>query len=660
MLLNIAVFKPLRRTFAYLPPQGVDIRSIQPGMRVRVPFRNKEEIAIILNIQTNSEIPLHKLKRAREIIDEAPILGEEMLNLCIFASDYYHAPIGEVFMAALPKVLRQGKSVGFKLPKIEKHQGLEKKLILSEEQKLAVHSVVTSLNQFNIFLLEGVTGSGKTEVYLQTIEAVLAQNQQALILVPEISLTPQILARFQARFAVPIVSLHSDQSDGKRMQAYLAAQNGKAKIIIGTRSAVFTPFANLGLIVIDEEHDHSFKQQSGFRYHARDLSIIRARNSHLPIMLGSATPSLETYLNVEKNRYRHILLRNRAANAALPTVNVVNMANTIIEEGLSENLHLAIRQHLTAGHQVLIFLNRRGYAPMLYCPNCQLVMQCKRCDANLVYHASTESLRCHHCEKTTLIPKHCPQCQISSLVAIGMGTQRIEQSLKKLFEAVPIIRIDRDNTQRKGELNALLKKMLEPGPAILLGTQMIAKGHHFPNVTLTCILEVDAGLLSADFRALEQVAQIIMQVGGRAGRGDKPGTVLIQSRFPEHPLLCLLLEKGYSDFAKRLLKEREQNELPPYRAHALFKAEAYDEKKAELFLNLIKTLSHDKAFATGIEMNGPYTPFLAKKKGLHAKHLLISSPRKNLQIYLKNIMPYLNKTNSQITKWILDVDPIEI
>lgn len=427
---------------------------------------------------------------------------------------------------------------------------------LSSAQQHAVDSVAAAYGTFAAFLLDGVTGSGKTEVYLQLIEPLLTARQQVLVLVPEIGLTPQLVERFQRRFGVTIAVLHSGLNDTQRLHAWQQAARGTAQLIVGTRSAIYTPLVRPGLIIVDEEHDASLKQQDGFRYSARDLAVWRARQLNIPVLLGSATPSLESLFNVQQERYRHLHLPERAGAAAAPAMRLLDLRNQAMRELLSKPLMDAMDWHLERGGQILLFLNRRGFAPVLLCHACGWVAECARCDARMTLHKHSSTLRCHHCGSQRRIDVICPTCESSKLIGIGEGTERIEQVLQERFPDHRVLRIDRDTTRRKGQLDDALSDARNGRARILLGTQMLAKGHHFPAVTLAAILDADQGLFSADFRAGERMAQLIIQVAGRAGRADKPGEVVIQTHHPEHPLLCQLVEQGYAAFAEAALQER--------------------------------------------------------------------------------------------------------
>lgn len=660
-ILRIALPTPLRRLFDYLPPQDFDLTKITPGSRVAVPFQSRTLVGILISIESESSVPTKKLKQAITVLDHAPILPDDVYKLCHWAADYYHYALGEVLSAALPTWLRKGKesTIETKLKKPSRHEA-PMLPTLNDAQQQAVTAITNAANTFKAFLLDGVTGSGKTEVYLRAINEVLANGQQVLVLVPEISLTPQTVARFKTRFNVPIVTLHSSVSEKAKFVAWSAAKSNEAKIVIGTRSAIFTPFHHLGLIIVDEEHDTSFKQQDRFRYHARDLAIMRANLNHIPIVLGSATPSLETLLNVKRKRYDYLSLPERAGVAELPQFQLIDIKQSKLEDGLSAPLLQAMQDHLSQGNQVMLFLNRRGFAPVLYCTNCAWMVGCKRCDARMVYHRSPVKLQCHHCDTFSVIPKCCEKCGGTNMQPVGVGTQRLEQTLANHFPDVPIIRVDRDSTRKKGAMQAMLEQIHQQPKAILLGTQMLAKGHHFPQVTLVGMIDADSGLFSADFRAAEQMGQLLLQVSGRAGREEKRGTVVIQTRHPNHPLLQLLIQKGYHSFSQTLLGEREQALLPPFSYFAVFRAESRAEQQASDFLTSIKQLFDE--FNQVVTVLGPVPAMMAKRKGLYCQHLLLKTNKRSaLQQFLKTILEKIEANPlSHSVKWLLDVDPVEV
>ncbi len=442
-------------------------------------------------------------------------------------------------------------------------------LALNAEQQRAVDLIKQSKG-FSPILLVGVTGSGKTEVYLQSIEQALADGKQVLILVPEIGLTPQLVQRFTARFNTKIASLHSGLTDRMRFDAWQSIRSGETRIVIGTRSAIFIPFANLGMIVIDEEHDPSFKQQEGFRYHARDLALVRAKQLDIPVIMGSATPALESLLNVQQGRFKELQLTQRAGRAAAPSFELLDVKGVELDTGLAPDIISRINDHITLGNQVLVFINRRGFAPTLTCQECGSTVDCTRCDARMTLHRKPPKLHCHHCDRQTPIPRHCQHCGSDQLRPAGSGTERIEQRLSELFTNTSIKRVDRDSTHSRHAFESLMNEVNSGDPCILVGTQMLAKGHHFPNVTLVVIVNTDAGLFSADVRGMERTAQLIMQVAGRAGRAERPGEVVLQTQQVDHPLLNTLVTSGYLTFAEQELMSRKQAQLPPLLFKRLF------------------------------------------------------------------------------------------
>jgi primosomal protein N' (replication factor Y) len=531
---------------------------------------------------------------------------------------------------------------------------------LNPAQQQACNAVLDQLDRFRSYLLEGVTGSGKTEVYLTLIEAVLARGEQALVLVPEIGLTPQLVDRFRRRLGVPLAVLHSGLGDRERLAAWQQARTGVAPIVIGTRSAIFTPLLRPGLVVVDEEHDASLKQQDGFRYSARDLAVWRARHLDIPVILGSATPSLESLYNVEQQRYSLLELPERTGSARLPDFEILNIREQPLEHGLSQPLMQRMRVHLDAGGQVLLFLNRRGFAPTLMCYGCDWVAECRRCDARMTWHRQDKRLHCHHCGSQRPVDTVCPSCGGSDLHPMGQGTERVEQALAEHFPDVECLRIDRDSTRRKGELKRLLARAQSGQGRLLLGTQMLAKGHHFPDVTLVGILDADHGLFSTDFRASERMAQLIIQVAGRAGRHDRPGTVVIQTRHPDHPLLQLLARRGYPEFARAALAERKAAALPPLTAIALLRAEAGTAGTAMQFLEQAhRTLAG--IGLSGVEVWGPVPAAMERRGGRYRAQLLLQSQhRGKLQLLLDQLALRLEQDrDSRRVRWSIDVDPVD-
>ncbi|SDJ26199.1 replication restart DNA helicase PriA [Pseudomonas delhiensis] len=548
----------------------------------------------------------------------------------------------------------------------EHHGGwlAQAELPLNAEQRAACEAVRAGFGAFHSYLLAGVTGSGKTEVYLQLIHQVLEAGKQALVLIPEINLGPQTLSRFERRFNARIALLHSALTDRERLDAWLAARDGQADIVIGTRSALFTPLKNPGLIIIDEEHDASYKQQEGLRYHARDLALVRARLEKVPILLGSATPSLESLHNAASGRYGLLRLTQRAGGAQAPKFQRLDVKSLPLDAGLSMPLQRAIGETLGAGQQVLVYLNRRGFAPTLLCHDCGWISQCPRCDARMTLHQGSGELRCHHCDHRERPPRQCPKCNQLDLRPVGAGTERAEERLRILFPDYPVLRIDRDSTSRKHAMRDLFATINKGEPCILVGTQMLAKGHHFPRVTLVAILDADGGLFSADFRASERMAQQIVQVAGRAGRAEEPGRVLIQTHLADHPLLVQLTEQGYFAFADQALAERRAAGLPPFCHLALLRAEAHKPGQAEGFLEeaCAEAERLQAQLGSEVELLGPVPAPMERRAGrFRAQLLLMSSARVPLHRLLSCWLPILETMpGGRQVRWSLDVDPIDL
>jgi primosomal protein N' (replication factor Y) len=528
---------------------------------------------------------------------------------------------------------------------------------LNDEQQAAV-ARVNEATGFEVHLLHGITGSGKTEVYLALANHVLAQHKQVLILVPEISLTPQLLARFSARISHPMVVLHSALTDRQRSAAWQQVAAGEARVIVGTRSAIFTPLAEPGIIIVDEEHDISFKQQEGFRYSARDMAVARAKHLNCPVVLGSATPAFESLQNASRGLYNVLPLRKRAGNARLPAMQLIDIRSVRLEAGMSPVTRRLIAETLEQGQQVMVFLNRRGFAPVMTCHDCGWVARCKRCDANMTVHAGQHRLWCHHCGSQQRIPDNCPDCHGTEMTTLGQGTEKLEHALNHFFPDIDCVRIDYDATRRKGSMEEKLERVRSGQSRLLVGTQMLAKGHDFPGVTLVVLLDIDHGLFGTDFRAAERMAQQVTQVAGRAGRGETPGRVLIQTRHPEHPLLQVLLQHGYSAFAMQSLEERRQAGFPPFAFQALIRAEAGDANQPRLFLaEAVKTAGD---WSEGMpEFWGPVPAIMQKKAGKHRFHLLLqSASRAGLHRFLDEWLEKIQQLPSaRKVRWSIDIDP---
>ncbi len=744
--IRVAIQRPIHKLLDY----SCDPKSPPtPGCRVKVSLGNYPITGIV--VETDVESEFSELKPILEILDQTPLLDNEMLKLLDWASRYYFYPKGEVLFHALPKNLRKGnKPPQLTLWSINQNAEIEAKttnkrhpptfaafldqlkrspkqselfqylwengetdgiqlqnqfgdhwrsyinqlmkkecvvsreidadyfprkkvfkqassskatLILTDEQQQCIKQIKKHFaeDELKPILLHGITGSGKTEVYLNAVKSLLADGKQILVLVPEIGLTPQLLSRFQQFYPqYSIVSLHSALSDGDRTRAWLGAKSGAIQIIIGTRSAVFTPMKNLGAIIIDEEHDASFKQQEGFLYQGRDMAIKRAFDAQIPILLGSATPSLETFHNAEQQKYHYLRLDNRPGSSNPPDLVLQDIRSLPLEAGISNLMLTEIRQHLNNHNQVMLFLNRRGFSPVLMCPNCNWHATCNNCDLGMTYHASAGKVICHHCALENPISSQCPECHSNKLTTLGQGTERIEAVLKSHFPDIPIIRIDRDSTSKKGSLEKKLHTISEGNPVILVGTQMLTKGHDFPKLTLVGILDVDQALFSVDYRSQERLVQQVIQVAGRAGRGKDKGRVILQTTQPQHPLLMNLLSQGYSETAKQLLNERTLWNYPPIGSQALIRVNAIDEKNAFSFL---KSLSEKlkELQSESVELLGPMPSPIARRANRYRFQVLLSAKnRRDLHVFLTNGFPILVKARKLGgVRWNLDIDPTD-
>ncbi len=520
-------------------------------------------------------------------------------------------------------------------------------------------SAINASRATGTYLLFGITGSGKTEVYLRRIEETLKTGKQVLLLIPEIGLTPQTLNRFTERFVTRTTVIHSGLTDKQRLSAWREARSGAAKIIIGTRSAIFTPLANPGLIVVDEEHDGSYKQQEGFRYSARDIAVMRGHLEKIPVILGSATPSLESFHNCQSGKYKLLRLTERTGGANNETYQLINLRHEKPQDGFSSRLLDTIRYELDAGNQVLMFINRRGFAPVLYCQDCQWIAACHRCDARLTYHLADQKLICHHCGTISRLIKSCGSCSSTQVLPLGLGTQRLEETLQRLFPAFPVHRVDRDSTRQKGKLEGFLKELQTGKPMILVGTQMLAKGHHFPNLTLVAMVDIDAGFFSSDYRAMEKMSQLILQVGGRSGRESKKGKVIIQTQFADQPILKTLLDEGYDAFASLILTERKQNQLPPFNFHCLIRAESTRKQRA---MNFLDDLARQPKPHRNVDLLGPVPANMEKRGGRYRAHLLVSSHSRSAlhQVIAETIKCAQASQLAKQVRWSVDVDPSEL
>ena len=682
-ILQIAIDTPLDTTFDYRYLESTEnVEQPQIGQFVRVPFGKREVAGLIVGVNKTSDIDPQKIRDVIEVRHQITALSSHWMQLCEFAAEYYQRPFGEVALPAVPKALREAK-VGTIDRAIKKMAALAKNKeaetidsaetaqhvthALNEQQQQAVDAIAAT-TAYACHLLFGITGSGKTQVYLQAAKALLektkarGESAQILILVPEINLTPQLEDQVRASFPrLNVVSLHSQLSEGERLRHWLAAHEGQADIVLGTRLAVLASMPHLKLIIVDEEHDASYKQQEGLRYSARDLAIWRARQLAIPVVLGSATPSIESWQHAETGRYKRLTLTQRAAaQATVPRVGLIDMERDKAVEGLCPSLLTALRLRLARGEQSLLFLNRRGYAPVMHCDACGWISNCRRCTAFMVLHKPERRLRCHHCSLELRVPQSCPTCGNIDIQPLGRGTQRVEEHLHTLFPEARILRIDADSTRRKGSAQEAFDSVHRGDVDILLGTQMVAKGHDFQRLTLVGVINPDTALFSQDYRASERLFAQLMQVAGRAGRAasgvGSVSEVLVQTRYPQHPLYRALMNQDYTGFAASVLEERQSAGLPPFVFQALLRAEAKTVDKALEFLTTAKTLLEHE----GIIINDPVPMTITRVAGVERAQLLLeSSSRAVLQAFLKPWMQALRESKSRL-RWSLEVDPVDI
>lgn len=530
---------------------------------------------------------------------------------------------------------------------------------LTDEQRGVLEAIAAVDPGYNAFLLHGVTGSGKTEVYMRLVAEQIRAGRQSLLLVPEISLTPQLVGRLEQRFADHLAVMHSALTDHERLDAWQRCRNGDAGLIVGTRSAVFAPLASPGLVIVDEEHDTSYKQAEGFRYSARDLAVYRAQRLGIPVVLGSATPSLESLHNAEQGRYELLRMPRRIGSAGSPAVRMIDLNHHAVRNGLSTPMLSAIEQHIGSGNQVMLFLNRRGFAPVLFCPECAVAEDCQRCDSRMTIHSASGRLRCHHCGAERALKWACASCG-AERIAVGAGTQRVSDELSALYPTVGIGRLDRDATSRRGSLERVLADLDTGKTQILVGTQMLAKGHDFPNVTLVGVLNADQGLFGTDFRSNERLAQTIIQVAGRAGRAERPGEVLIQSHFPSHPLFECLLAQDYARFAELALAERRATDWPPFSHLVLWRANAV--QRAAAFDYLRRLASAARALGAGIDVHGPAPASMERRGGRYRAQVLLQCARRGpLHSAVDALLVQARGwPEARKVRWAVDVDPTEL
>ena len=660
-VLRVALDVPVATLFDYC---DAGASPAEAGDRVVVPFGARQRVGVVVEVADSSSITASRLKPVLRVLDDAPRLSPAWLDLMRALSAYYQRPFGETVTGALPPRLRSPKPLPRRRAVGEITAGNEKHRFLPNHQPNAAQSeaiarIGAALGEFRPFLLHGVTGSGKTEVYLRLIAEVLARGGQALALVPEIALTPQLEARFRQAFPeARIAVLHSALEEAARTHAWLDAASGEAQIVLGTRLAVLTPLPRLGLVVVDEEHDTSFKQQEGLRYSGRDAAVLRAKLARCPVVLGTATPALETWFNGRAGRYEVVTLPERAVpGARLPVVSTVDLRAVITEHGLSQPALEAIRGRLGRGEQSLVFINRRGYAPVLACEACGWAAGCARCSARLVLHSTDRRLKCHYCGAEEPVPRQCPTCGNVDLRPLGRGTQRVEETLASLFPKARIVRIDRDSARRRAELVRTLEGIGRGEADILVGTQLLAKGHDFPDLTLVCVLNADSALLSTDYRAAERLFATLAQVGGRSGRREQPGELLVQTRYPGHPMFQALIRHDYAGFAESQLAERESAGFPPFVHEAALRAEAKKLAAAMAFLNAAARLLPTPR---GVQIYDPVPHVITRRAGYERAQLVVQSrSRPALQEFLRAWTGALPAAAPRNVRWHLDVDPIE-
>ena len=652
---DIAVGLPLRQCFTYKSKE-----VIKKGKRVIVPFGSKSIVGIVVKKIAKPK-SLKGLKEIISIADEHSCFNGSTFEAITWASDYYHHPIGEVFFSFMPTLLRkQNDKIIIDLDDNTEYKLNEKdkKLKLTKEQNINL-SKLNKVEKFSPSLIYGVTGSGKTEIYLQLAEKFILQNKSILILVPEINLIPQLEKRFKDRFNGDIGVYHSRQTPNQRLKIWLRSKFGGIRIVIGTRSSVLMPLKNLGAIIIDEEHDQSYKQAEGFKFSGRDLAIKRAQIENIPVFLGSATPSLQTLKLVKEKKFKKFDLLRRVDGKKPPKLIPLDISDSPLLGGIAIQTMSIIEAAINKGEQVLIFLNRRGFAPLYECDNCGWVAKCSSCESNLVFHKSKNRLICHKCESVYGVNKTCPDCHSNEINTLGTGTERVEEVLRSTFKKVPIIRMDYDSTRLKGSIEAIYEKANTSKEAILVGTQMLSKGHDFPKVTLCVILNADGGLLSPEINAIEKISQQLIQVSGRAGRNNNLAKVIIQTRYPNDENLKQIKTGDYRLVSEQCLKTNKALNMPPYSTVAILRATSPSPESCYKFLDKANNLLNDKK---NINVTGPLPSIPLKIKGNTRNHLIIKS---DTRTYLNRVLNYLTYeiqtwTETKKVKWSYDIDPYDM
>ena len=717
---EIAVPAPLHTTFEYLPHDNIAPPEV--GARVLVPFSGRESVGFFVQSREATLADPQKLKRVIDVLDHQSLIEPALLTLLRWVADYYLIPTGDALMMGLARNERKGKPswtaplnalkavasledarialarapqqlralelIGNKIRTLKdiESQGISKATLraltqtsfvekvvndtthhtekgytppLTPDQADIANSVADSLSSFTTHLIDGVTGSGKTAIYIECIKRVIDTGQQVLVLVPEIGLTPQTRSRFESALGLQVPVIHSGVSDTERSRAWAMARSGAAPVILGTRSSVFCSFKSLGLIIVDEEHDSSLKQQDHPRYSARDVAVKRGQVCNCPVVLGSATPSLETLANALNHRYHHHRLTERAAAAKLPDIKLVDTRGLALTAGLSDEAISAIETTIARGEQALLFLNKRGFARSIQCEDCGWIAECHNCDSIMAVHQSPPQLRCHHCLAHRPTPRSCGSCNSVRLTSRGVGTEQLETFLSRKMRQTPLFRVDSDSVPNLTALNALLDNIRQTPSAILLGTQMLSKGHHFPRVTCVVIVDSDGLLFSADFRAEERLLQLLTQVSGRSGRAELPGQVLIQTRSPDHPLIKHAATIPYLELARTLLDQRRALGLPPHGALGVIRADAKQERDAIEFLNQTREVLADDAIC---RLLGPMPALMTRRAGLFRYHIVVHSQLRKMvhQTLKKAINVGSNLKIGRKISWFVEIDPTEI
>ena len=659
IIVKVAVNYPLYTTFDYVAK--THHKSIVIGSRVKVSFGNKDVIGIVIDKEkkTGKVESKFRLKNIKEVIDDSPVVNDEILNLCQWASNYYQYPLGQIIFSTLPTQIKRGiKKDRINIyNKNDTKYFARKEIMLNHEQEKIYKNIKQKINDYSSILISGITGSGKTELYIKISDEIIKKKGQILIIVPEINLTPQTIDRFQEYIKSTIYSYHSSLTDKEKMTVWKLSSTNQLDIVIGTRSSIFLPFDNLKLIVVDEEHDSSLKQQEKFKYHARDLAIIRAKKLNIPIIIGSATPSFESIYNSIIDKSIKYKLTKRYFKTELPKIVLVDLNKDTPNNGISGYLAKSIKQQLKLKKQVILFIGRRGFSHALTCKNCKWISKCKRCTSFMTYHRTQKNLKCHHCGSVEKISPNPGDCQSCDLVPLGYGTQRIEDGIKKLFPTANVSRIDSDSVTNIKKLKQFINQMKNKEIDILIGTQMIAKGHDFPNVSLVGIIDVDSGLYSTDFRGLERTAQLITQVSGRSGRKSTRGHVILQTRNPDHPLLKTLLKGGYEEFSRENLKERQASCLPPYSHISLVKSSSIHKNKS---LNLLNNIRNKFSGDDRVFVFGPAESPIGRRGNVYHHQIMFGSKNRSiLNNKTRQIREYIEEKKPYNVRWSIDIDPID-